>query len=174
MAKTRKSKSNLRKTRKNQRGGDCRVKTSNNKGVPSLKVANTCGPGSQVHFPDLQVGQKVKIVGNIDSIIITSSTNEARKKQGNSGANAAIKDKLRKENEYVFQVEKVEDESVFRTVTFKVVAFPETNTRGHRTGKNHTCSVSNDEFDKELCLGFKLKGPKGELLYREYSFYRVN
>lgn len=174
MAKTRRSKRSLRKTRRNQRGGNCRVKTTNNAGVPQLKVANACGPGTQIHFNDLQVGHQVKIVGNIDSIIITSATNEGLKKQGNKGANAAIKEKLTMNNGYVFQVETVEVKDSFRTVTFKVVAFPEINTKGRRTEKNHTCGISNDEFDRELCIGFKLKGPAaGDLLYREYSFYRV-
>lgn len=164
----------LRKTRRNQRGGNCRVKVTNNTGVPQLKVGNACDPGSQMYFKDLQKGHQVKIVSNLDSIVITSATNEARKKQGNAAANAAIKEKLKINNDYIFEVEKVEVMDSFRTVSFKVVSFPEINTRGRSTGKNHTCGIANDDFDRELCLGFKLKGPSvGDNLYREYSFYRV-
>jgi hypothetical protein len=49
----------------------------------------------------------VKIVNNIDTIVVTSPTNEARKKQGNA-ANSSIKEKLTKDNGYLFEVENVD------------------------------------------------------------------
>ena len=172
MAKTYRSTRRVRKTRKH-RGGVC-VEKVLNEPLPRLKHSNTCGPGKQTQFSDLYKGLKVKIVGEMDTVVVSSPRNNVIQKIGKNAAEAAISEKLKKANEYVFEVVNVVENNINRTVEFKVVAFPESNTRGKRTGKNHVCSNSNDEFDKELCYGFKLIGPKGDLLYDKFSFYRMN
>jgi len=176
MAKTtRRQRTTRRKTvrARKLRGGTCAEKVPNEP-VPRIRISNTCGPGKQTHFTDLYKGLKVKIFGEMDTVVISSPKNNVVKKIGLSAAEAAISEKLKKANEYIFEVVNVIENNVNKTVEFKVVAFPESNSRGKRTGKNHVCSNSNDEFGKELCNGFKLIGPKEELLYTKFSFYRLN
>jgi hypothetical protein len=185
MAKTRRSKRNLRKTRRNQRGGNCKVKSANN--ASKLESSTNCGPGSQIRFPDLKVGQQVQIVGPLDKDIVLPSylpevitrLNKAKPPVSNpqKAAEASIKEKMRTEKKYVFEVTEVKLEGAFRSVKFKVVGFPEQGSSYNcvsRTPKNNWHISMASEYDN-LCDGFVLNGPiNGDRLYTEYSFYRVN
>jgi len=174
MAKSKKSslsrrvKRSLRKTR---RGGACALRTPNS---PMLSISNACGPGTQVLFSNLEVGLKVKVVDDIEDIVVPSALNSVSATLGNNVAKGGIREMLKKTSDYLFEVVDVNEDGRKRTVELKVVSFPNTNSKGRRTGNSHMCSPSNDDFEKELCNGFKLIGPMSDILYNKYSFLRVN
>ena len=169
MRQTRRS--NRRSSTRRQRAGTCAVKSENG---TRLQMSNTCGPGKLTHYPDLMKGMKVKIVANLEDIVFGKALPNVVKKLGNGIASGAVEQVLKPNNGYVFEVVNTSEESSRKVVEFKIVSYPETNRRGIKTGSNHVCSSKNDEFERELCNGFKLIGPNGELLYTKYSFYRVN
>lgn len=190
MAKTRRSKRNLRKTRRNQRGGTCKVPSPNNSS--RLESSNTCGPGSHVRFSDLTVGLKVKFVGPLNKssdpnqaiiypVPLQTMLNSLGKQKPpvsnpDRAAKTQIKEMMRKDRGYIFDVTDVKSEGAFRVVTLKTGSFPEPdgiyNCANPPTNNWH----KNNKADYDIqCYGFNIQGPAdANLLDDQYPFLRVN